>query len=261
MEILIAEDDALSNLKTTLTIENWGHDVVRTFDGDAAWDQIQRLDTIALAIIDIMMPGIDGVELCRRTRALDRMVQPYLILLTAKTGKDDVVRGLDAGANDYITKPFDVDELRARVGVGLQMVELQRALSERVQQLEEALGRANQLQGLLRGDNNVYSFGPFVLDAAERRLKRNGELLTLSTKVFDLLLLFVQNSGHLLEKSQLMAQLWPNSFVEENNLTVNMSILRKILGKGTDDSSYIETVPTRGYRFVAPVRVATGKDQ
>jgi response regulator RpfG family c-di-GMP phosphodiesterase len=96
-----------------------------------------------------MMPRLDGVEICRRVRAQESPTPPYLILLTANTRRADVVAGLEAGADDYIGKPFDHDELRARLIVATRVVELRRKLAERVQELESALGRVKQLHGLL----------------------------------------------------------------------------------------------------------------
>jgi TolB-like protein/tetratricopeptide (TPR) repeat protein len=100
----------------------------------------------------------------------------------------------------------------------------------------------------------VYEFGPFRLDAAVRRLSRNGRPLSLTSKVFDLLLLLVRKHGQLITKGELMGELWPDRFVVENNLTVHMTVLRKILGERHRDHKYIETVPGWGYRFVARVR-------
>src|SRR5699024_1011804 len=159
-------------------------------------------------------------------------VQPYLILLTVKGGKDDIVSGLEAGANDYIIKPFDQAELLARVQVGVHMLTLQRRMADQVKELEESLSRVRHLQCLLRKDTHVYEFGPFRLDAAERRLTRGGRALTLTAKVFDLLLLLVQNADHLMGKEEIMREVWNEAEVEENNLTVSMSVLRKALGNG-----------------------------
>jgi DNA-binding winged helix-turn-helix (wHTH) protein/TolB-like protein/tetratricopeptide (TPR) repeat protein len=98
-----------------------------------------------------------------------------------------------------------------------------------------------------------YEFGPFRLNATERLLHRDGELVALTPKVFDTLLVLVENCGHIVEKNQLMEQLWPDSFVEESSLTQNISLLRKALSEGDVESNYIETIPKRGYRFVEPV--------
>src|SRR5260370_40577525 len=99
-----------------------------------------------------------------------------------------------------------------------------------------------------------FEFDRFRLEVAERRLTRNGELVQLPPKVFDLLSLLVHNHGRLLEKDVLLKSLWPDSFVEESNLSVNVSALRKALGEGSAGEKCIETVPKRGYRFTAAVR-------
>ena len=104
--------------------------------------------------------------------------------------------------------------------------------------------------------SHIYEFDRFRLDAAERALWRGGELVPLTPKVFGILLALVENSGHVVQKDELMRQVWPDSFVEEGNLTQNISVLRKALGETTDGKPYIETVARRGYRFVASVRHA-----
>lgn len=149
MNILIAEDDPVSCRILERSLASWGHDVSIATDGKMAWDILQRADSPSLAILDIMMPEIDGCEVCRKVRQLSSANPPYLILLTAMSAKDDVVRGIQSGANDYLTKPFHREELKVRVEVGVQMLELQRALADRVKELEEALSQVKQLQGLL----------------------------------------------------------------------------------------------------------------
>ena len=101
---------------------------------------------------------------------------------------------------------------------------------------------------------HLFEFGEFRLDTAERLLLRAGKPLPLPPKVFDMLVVFVQNSGHLLKKEQLMNELWPDTFVEEVNLSVNISALRKALGDSENGMSFIETAPRGGYRFVGEVR-------
>lgn len=149
MKILIAEDDPISRVVLERTLTNWGHEVVVVCDGQSAWDILQRGDAPKLAILDWMMPLIDGLEVCRRVRALARSEPTYIIFLTAKHQKDDIASGLDSGANDYVTKPFDRRELRARLDVGERMTKLQRDLAERVHSLEAALEQIRQLQMLL----------------------------------------------------------------------------------------------------------------
>lgn len=147
--ILIADDDTISARVLEGTLRQWGHDVIVTRDGLAAWEVLQAEDPPKLAILDWMMPGLEGPEVCRRARALARPVPTYLILLTAKGRPDDIVAGLESGADDYVTKPFDRAELRSRIGVGERFVALQQGLSDRVRDLEVALGQVKQLKGLL----------------------------------------------------------------------------------------------------------------
>ncbi len=106
MKILIAEDDPVSRLVLAATLEKFGYEVVVTVNGTQAWAALQSSDAPNLVILDWMMPEIEGVELCRRIRALPTTTPPYLILLTAKSSNEDIVAGLEAGANDYLTKAF-----------------------------------------------------------------------------------------------------------------------------------------------------------
>src|SRR4030095_11231534 len=101
--------------------------------------------------------------------------------------------------------------------------------------------------------NRIFEFGPFRLDTAERVLLRDGQAVALTLKTFDVLLFLVENSGHIVEKDELMNRVWAGSFVEEGNLKVTVSMLRKALEDNNGDVRYIETVPRRGYRFVADV--------
>jgi CheY-like chemotaxis protein len=147
--ILIAEDDVVSRTVLERTLRGWGHDVVVTRDGTQAWEALLADDAPSLAILDWMMPGLEGPEICRRLRALARPVPTYLILLTAKGQTDDVVAGLESGADDYVTKPFDRQELRSRLRVGERVLSLQNGLADRVRELEEALSQVKELKGLL----------------------------------------------------------------------------------------------------------------
>lgn len=254
MKIVIAEDDPVMQRTLEFILGKAGHEVIATREGVSALAALCQQPDPVLAILDVQMPGMDGIKVCQKVRVAPFVIPPYLILLTVRGGTENIIRGLDAGADDYITKPFDPKELRARVRVGVRMLELQQNLAGRVQDMEEALSRAQKLQGLLRSDTHTYEFGPFRLEALERRLLRNGQPVPISARIFDLLLLLVQNGGHLIEKEEIMQEVWPKSFVEDNNLTVAMSTLRKVLGEAHGEHPYIQTAPKRGYRFVAKVR-------
>jgi sigma-B regulation protein RsbU (phosphoserine phosphatase) len=149
MRILIADDDRMSTMMLSRSLERWGFEVVVAHDGVSAWGHIESSTPPALAIVDWMMPGIDGLELCRRIRQTAAHAHMYVILLTGRDDRKDVVAGLDAGADDYIVKPFDPDELRARVQVGIRVLTLQERLADRVAELQDALTRVKRLQGLL----------------------------------------------------------------------------------------------------------------
>jgi DNA-binding response OmpR family regulator len=149
MRILIAEDEAVSRLKLEAMLTKRGFEVVAAADGHQAWQLLQVEDPPRLAILDWMMPGIDGVELCRKARLSASLRGLYLILLTGKGNKEDIIEGLQAGANDYVTKPFDPAEMQARIQVAAQVVQLQSELAARVQELEDALAHVKQLQVLL----------------------------------------------------------------------------------------------------------------
>lgn len=149
MKILVADDEAVTRLKLEALLTRAEHDVVSVADGGQAWDILQKSDAPSLAILDWMMPGMDGIEICRRIRAQAGSQQAYLILLTARQDRPSIIAGLQAGADDYVCKPFDSDELRARIDVGVRIVTLQRNLAERVRELEDALTHIKRLQGIL----------------------------------------------------------------------------------------------------------------
>src|ERR1051326_2076485 len=149
MRILIAEDEALSRHVLQSVLKKWGYDVVPTDNGQAALEVLQKPNPPEIALLDWAMPQLDGVTVCRRLRAQQRVDPTYVIFVSAKATSENVVAGLQAGADDYIVKPFDRDELQARLQVGVRIVELQRALANRVRQLEESLTQLTKLRGLL----------------------------------------------------------------------------------------------------------------
>jgi sigma-B regulation protein RsbU (phosphoserine phosphatase) len=149
VRVLIAEDDAVSRRLLEAMLVKRGYEVVVTRDGAEALEVLQGPDAPSLAILDWMMPGMDGPAVCSALRRSDGGRLRYVILLTAKGGKEDVVAGLEAGADDYLVKPFDGGELLARIRVGERILRLQAELAARVVELERALAEVKQLQGLL----------------------------------------------------------------------------------------------------------------
>lgn len=149
MRVLIADDDAISLKGLYGLMRSWGYEPVLARDGTAALSALAVPDAPRLALIDWEMPGLHGPEVCRRVREWHSDDSPYLIMLTSRNSRTDVIAGLDAGANDYLTKPFDPGELRARLHAGARIVELQSGLAEKVAQLETALSKVRKLTGLL----------------------------------------------------------------------------------------------------------------
>ena len=128
--VLIAEDDPIFRRILESWFKRWDYKVTAVQNGLEAWEILQKDDAPQLAVLDWMMPGLDGIELCRRIRSRNQGPYRYVILLTAKDEKQDLIAGLEAGADDYLTKPFDVDELHARVRAGKRILDLQAALLE-----------------------------------------------------------------------------------------------------------------------------------
>ena len=149
MKLLIAEDDAMSQIMLKAMVAKAGYDPILTDDGLSAYEVLSKPDAPKLAILDWMMPGMDGVEVCRKVRAINTSDPPYLILLTSRDNREDIVKGLKSGANDYIVKPYDVEELQVRIGVGRKVVDLQASLAGRIAELQAALAQIKTLQGIL----------------------------------------------------------------------------------------------------------------
>jgi len=138
MRALIADDDRITTAILAGAMTSWGFETTVAHDGDEAWAALTGGPVPEIVIVDWMMPGLDGIELCHRMRANATLATTYVMLLTAKSKRVDLVAGLDAGADDYMTKPIDPEELRARVQVGVRVAKLQRSLAEQVNELQAA---------------------------------------------------------------------------------------------------------------------------
>jgi two-component system, NtrC family, sensor kinase len=150
MKVLIADDDPISRRILRSSLVKWGHEVVEASDGEEAWQLFEK-DDFPIVISDWIMPKMDGLELVRRIRAEARPAYVYAILLTAKSEKQDVVAGMDAGADDFVSKPFDRDELRVRLREGERIIQLERSLAEQNRLLREtqaALVQSEKLASL-----------------------------------------------------------------------------------------------------------------
>lgn len=165
MRILIAEDEPVARRLLSATLSKQGYDVVTARDGREAWDVLRGEDSPPLAVLDWMMPEMDGLEVCRRTRELSGPEYVYIILLTAKSGKEDVIAGMDAGADDYICKPFDAGELMVRIQAAKRVLDLQAQLLAMQEVLREQATR-DPLTGMWNRRA--------IFDALDRELNRAG---------------------------------------------------------------------------------------
>ena len=163
MRILLADDDEVSRHILKAALSRWGFDVVTAVDGEQAWQILEGADTPRLAILDWMMPGMDGVDVCRKVR--EQLTGPYIymLLLTSKREKEDIVSGMAAGADDYVSKPFDPQELRMRLKAGERIIDLQEKLLQAQQELHYMATHDN-----LSGLQNRYA----ILEALRRELSR-----------------------------------------------------------------------------------------
>ena len=218
--ILLAEDDDGIRVPLTEALEREGHEVDSVATGSDA--VLAGVDgTHDLLVLDIGLPGIDGLAICQRVRE-GRPAVP-IIFLTAQDGEMDAVNGLDAGADDYITKPFRLTELLARV-----RSQLRRATAER------------------------FESGGVAVDVAARRAWHAGAELELSPKEFDLLALLVREAGRVVTRERIMAEVWDeNWFGSTKTLDMHVSWLRRKLGDDADAARYLVTVRGVGLRFEA----------
>lgn len=150
MKILIAEDDNVSRKLLSTTLKKWDHEVIEAIDGEDAIDKFAEHNDIQLAILDWMMPNLAGVEVCKALKESETNNKSlYVIMLTAKTQKEDLAHAFDMGTDDYVAKPFDTIELQARVNAGIRTIKLQNALNIKIAELQEALDHVKQLEGIV----------------------------------------------------------------------------------------------------------------
>jgi DNA-binding response OmpR family regulator len=179
MNVLIAEDDAPSRLMLKSLLTRWGYTVTVANDGNDAWQKLCEPEHPQLVILDWMMPGIEGPEIVRRLREREPEKTYYAIIITSRSKKDSAASALNAGADDFVGKPFDNAELRARVAVGYRMTALQNTLSDHIQELQQTLAQVKQLEGIIpicmhckkiRDDQNSWNqLEQYIIDHSEAK--------------------------------------------------------------------------------------------
>jgi two-component system, OmpR family, phosphate regulon response regulator PhoB len=219
--ILIVEDEEALTLLLRYNLETQGYEVETIARGDEA-DTRLREGTPDLVILDWMLPGLSGIELCRRLRARPQTRQLPIIMLTARGEESERVRGLSTGADDYIVKPFSVPELLARVNALLR-----RASPERVA--------------------DVLSFGDIAIDREKKRVSRAGQAVDLGPTEYRLLEFLMERPGRVFSREQLLDGVWGSDiYIDERTVDVHVGRLRKSLNRG-HDSDPIRTVRGAGY--------------
>lgn len=224
MKILIADDSLVSRHLLEATLRKWGYEVVVACDGEEALALLQKDDAPALAILDWMMPGMTGLEVCRRVRVRAREPYTYILLLTSKSQKEDLIEGMEAGADDYITKPFDLRELDARI----------QAVMRRYRATSPAIIRTAEL----------------VLDDERKEVVVRGQPVELSPKEFELLRLLASKPGKVFSTDEIVAAVWPDRDVAAaEDVKKYVHMLRNKIERDPADPKIIVTARGFGYRF------------
>lgn len=221
--VLVVEDEAAIRQMLSFALGNGGYDVVEARDVEAAQDFL-RGSNPDLILLDWMLPGLSGLEFTRRLKRDPRTNAIPIIILTAKGDENDKIRGLDSGADDFVTKPFSTRELLARV----------RALIRRTQ---------------ARGTGEILEAGPLMIDDQANRAQANGKSLDLSPTEYRLLHFFMSHPERVHSRSQLLDSVWGATvYIEERTVDVHIRRLRKLLEPHQCDG-FIQTVRSVGYRF------------
>lgn len=226
-KITVVEDDESIRRLLEVALSSNGYQPQGFDNARDALDDM-RLSPPRVVIMDIMMDGLSGLEAARAMRLEPALSEIPLILLTAKDTELDKILGLDAGADDYMTKPFSVLELCARVRAQLR-----------------------RGAGGVRDDENVFTLGGIRLDNNVREATKDGETLTLTFKEFELLKYLMENSHRALSREELIGKIWGEDYYgETRTLDIHIGTLRQKLGDTVEDSRLIKTVRGVGYRFV-----------
>lgn len=226
MVYIIEDDENIRNL-VQVALNGSGYETAAFETAEEALGAF-KVKKPQLAIFDLMLPGMDGMEAIRRIRANEQWKNLPVLVLTAKDKEYDKVAGLDGGADDYMTKPFSVLELLARV---------------------RSLLRRTDSEG--KESSKVLDFGPIHLNTATREVKAEGKLIVLTYKEYELLTYLVENRSRVVPRDELLDKLWDwRADVETRTLDIHIKTLRQKLGE--EGGRYIKTVRSVGYRFAQP---------
>ena len=228
MKILIVDDEKDIVDLVAYNLEKEGYETLKALDGEKAL-QLVRTKTPDLVVLDLMLPGIQGLEVCKRIRKVPETAAIPIIMLTAKGEEIDKVLGLEIGADDYITKPFSVKELLARVKAVLRR--------------SEARGAPDR--------EEVFEFRGLRIDFKSYEVTVDGRTISLSPTEFRLLRFLSRNPGRVYSREQILDRVWgDDAFVESRTVDVHVRRLRAQIEKDLNSPNYIVTVRGAGYKFV-----------
>ena len=226
-KILVLEDEENIRSFLVLNLKRSGYEVIEAETGEIALEKYHENQDIAVAVLDVMLPGIDGFEVCRSIRVTDKKIG--IIMLTARSQEMDKITGLMTGADDYMTKPFSPAELTARID----------ALYRRI----DSDGSSNQIE---------LKHGPFVLNTRNRTLDKEGRRIKLTQVEYAIVKLFMQNPGRALSREDILAAVWGRDYDGELKIVdVNIRRLRIKIEDDTANPTYITTVWGFGYKWGA----------
>ena len=223
-KILIVDDDKEIASLIGDSLYDEGYETLLAYDGEVALEKVSNNLDLEMIILDIMMPKVDGLEVCRKIR---EKVSCQIIFVSAKSRTLDTVLGLEIGADDYITKPFIVDELVARVKAHL-----------RREKRRNSIG------------NNIIKIGEIEIHKDSYEVYLNKELIDLSTREFQLFLYLCENAGQVLSREQIFNSVWGSDFGDIGTVAVNIKSLRDKIDK---ENKYIKTIWGVGYKLIKPI--------
>ena len=224
-KVLILEDEVSIRSFVVINLKRAGYDVVEAGTGEEALELLKSNPDVGVAILDIMLPGIDGFEVCRSIRATDKKIG--IIMLTARSQEMDKITGLMTGADDYMTKPFSPAELTARIDA-----------------LYRRIGPESG------GESTEITQGPFVLNTRNRTLEKEGKRIKLTQVEYAIIKLFMQNPGRALSREDILASVWGRDYDGELKIVdVNIRRLRIKIEDDTANPTYITTVWGFGYKW------------
>lgn len=222
--ILIIEDEEAIAELITESLKRQGYQVLIAYDGDQGLDL--ALETLPdLLILDLMLPKLDGWEICRRLKEERNTRDILILMLTARRDELDVIKGLELGADDYVSKPFSLSELSARI---------------------KALLRRSRRRSALGA---VLNIGPLKVDMEAQEATLNGKALDLSPTEYKLLEVLARNEGRTLSRDELLAKVWGTTLGDSRTVDVHIWRLRHKLADDGDVERFIQTVRGRGYRL------------